>query len=407
MIPCPWFDWIDGFRRPISLHRITGTLALAGTTIALLFGTADAQLLPPGNIPGSAPPGVQGQRPGAGASDTSTCVRLEGALAQLDSASNATPDTARRYEDAINRQRYELDQTIVQSRRQGCDQGGGFFTFGAPRSPQCTQLDEQIKKMRSNMDRMTSELGTMRGGSDMNRDLQRRQLVSQLSQNNCGPQYRTASQSQPPRQRGLLETLFGGGNEESTWQGGAADMPSSSTFRTMCVRTCDGYFFPISYATVPSRFGEDERTCKQLCPASEASLFVHRNPGEEIAQAVSIGGQPYSETPNAFKYRQAFNSSCSCRAPGQSWADALGVDRDQTLQQGDIIVTEQRAKQMSQPRAVAGKSQTQFSAPPSQAQSPGGQPKDQAKEEAKEEAPLTPIPAGRVRVVGPLFYPVR
>ncbi len=388
----------------MSPQRITGTLALAGTALALLFSTAGAQLLPPANVPGGPPPpGMQGQRPGS-SSDASTCVRLEGALAQLDSVSNASPDTARRYEDAINRQRFELDQTIVQSRRIGCDQGGGFFTFGAPRSPQCAQLDEQIKKMRSNMDRMTSELGTMRGGSDMNRDLQRRQLVSQLSQNNCGPQYRNASQSQPPRQRGLLDTIFGGGwNDESTWQGGAADMPSSSTFRTMCVRTCDGYFFPISYATVPSRFGDDERTCKQLCPASEATLYVHRNPGEEIAQAVSIGGQPYSEMPNAFKYRQAFNSACSCRAPGQSWADALGVDRDQTLQQGDIIVTEQRAKQMAQPRAVTGKGQTQFSPPPSQAQSPSGQPQEQA----KEEAPLTPIPAGRVRVVGPQFYPVR
>ena len=34
-------------------------------------------------------------------------------------------------------------------------------------------------------------------------------------------------------------------------------------------------------------------------------------------------GEPYTELPNAFAYRKAFNSSCSCRAPGQSWSEAL------------------------------------------------------------------------------------
>lgn len=395
------------------LHRFAQTLAASGFALTLLASAAGAQLLPPANVPGSLPPppGMQPPRPPAGGGEASTCLKLESALAQLDSVSNANPDTVRRYEDAINRQRHELDQTIVQSRRTGCDQGGGFFTFGASRPPQCAQLDDQIRRMRANMDRMTSELGTMRGGTDMNRDLQRRQLVSQLSQNNCGAQYRNAAQ--PPRQqRGLLESLFGGGgwNEESNWQGGGMDLPGAGTYRTMCVRSCDGYFFPVSYATVPARFGDDERTCKQLCPASEASLYVHRNPGEEIDQAVSISGQPYTQHPNAFKYRQSFANGCSCRAAGQSWADALGVDRDQTVQQGDIVVDERRARQMSQPRAATGtKGQpqggaTKGSPPANSAQQPAGEP---AKQEAKEEAPLTPIPNGRVRVVGPQFYPVR
>lgn len=381
-------------------QRFAQTLTVSGAAFVLLLSAAGAQLLPPANIPGG-PPGGAAPRP-PGGSEASTCLRLESALAQLDSVSNASPDTVRRYEDAINRQRFELDQTIVQSRRIGCDQGGGFFVFGASRPPQCAQLDDQIRRMRANMDRMTSELGTMRGGNDMNRDLQRRQLISQLSQNNCGQQYRNASQ--PPRQqRGLLESLFGGGwNEESNWQGGGMDLPGAGTYRTMCVRTCDGYFFPVSYATVPARFGDDERTCKQLCPASEATLYVHRNPGEEIDQAVSVSGQPYTAHPNAFKYRQAFNSGCSCRAPGQSWADALGVDRDQTLQQGDIVVDERRAKQMSQARPVTG---TKGQQPTAKGSQPNTAP--ETKEQAKEEAPLTPIPNGRVRVVGPQFYPVR
>lgn len=377
--------------------RLAGTLGLAAASLAALLGAAAAQLLPPQNVPGGPPPGVQGVRPLYGPSDSAACLRLEGALAQLDSVSNANPDQIRRYEEAINRQRFELDQTIVQGRRLGCDTGNSFFIFGAQRPPQCDRLNDQIGRMRANLDRMISELGSLRGGgTDLNRDLQRRQLINQLAQNNCGPQYRQAA-PQPQRPRGLLEALFGSGlREESTIDSGPLDMPLGSTYRTLCVRTCDGFFFPISFATVPARFTEDEHTCRRLCPAADTMLFAHRNPGEEVEQAVSINGLPYTELPNAFKYRQTYNGSCSCRAAGQSWAEALGVTRDETLQQGDILVTEQRAKQMSQPRPTL--QQQKAKAPQTEEPAPV----------AKEEPPPATVPGDRrIRTVGPPFYSAR
>jgi hypothetical protein len=132
-------------------------------------------------------------------------------------------------------------------------------------------------------------------------------------------------------------------------------------------------------------------------------LFAYRNPGEEIDQAVSINGTPYTQLPNAFKYRQAYNSSCSCRGTGQSWADALGVTRDETFQQGDILVTEQRARQMSQPRPTflqkdKGKGQPDLAAPANQTTAPV----------AKEEPPPATVRGDRkIRTVGPPFYTVR
>jgi hypothetical protein len=390
--------------------RLAGIASLAAVSLTVLLGTAGAQLLPPQNVPGGPPPGVQAPRPMYGPTDRAACVRLESALAQLD-APAATPGTdpeqTRRYEEAINRQRFELDQTIMQGRRLGCDSGNSFFIFGPQRPPQCDRLNDQIGRMRSNLDRMISELGSLRGGgTDLNRDLQRRQLVNQLAQNNCGPQYRQAATPPPQRQRGLLETLFGGGGwrEESTVEASPLDLPGGgNTYRTLCVRTCDGFFFPISFATVPGRFGDDEQTCKRLCPAAETMLFAHRNPGEEVDQAVSINGTPYTQMPNAFKYRQAFNSSCSCRASGQSWAEALGVTRDETFQQGDILVTEQRAKQMSQPRPIAG--QVKGKGQPNATTLPAEQPQQPV---AKEEPPPATVPGDRrVRTVGPQFYPVR
>ncbi len=84
-------------------------------------------------------------------------------------------------------------------------------------------------------------------------------------------------------------------------------------------------------------------------------LYTHRNPGEDISRAVSSStGRFYTELPNAFAYRKAFNNACSCRMPGQTWADALRQLDDQTVERGDIVVqTEEQAKALSQPRIDA------------------------------------------------------
>ena len=135
------------------------------------------------------------------------------------------------------------------------------------------------------------------------------------------------------------------------------DGAPSGTYRTVCVRTCDGYYFPISYSTVASRFADDEHTCQRLCPASEVALYSYRNPGEDMEQAVSVSGQPYTALPNAFRYRKEFTAACSCRKPGQSWADALkNADDSTTLESGDIVVTDQNAKALSQAPKATGKS---------------------------------------------------
>lgn len=389
----------------MTLVRFTGLTAACG--LMLLTGAA-AQPIPPGNVPNGAPPGVYTPPPGGQRSGptNSVCLRLEGALAQLDSAANnAAPDTSQRYEDAIARQRYELDQTIMQGRRLGCDSGGGFFIFGAPRRPpQCDQINHHISRMRGNIDRMTAELSHTRGGSDVNRDMQRRRLLVSLQQNNCGPQYRSAAPQQQAHSKNFLEKLFGGWQEESNVNAAplaVPNVPASSTFQTLCVRTCDGYYFPISYATVPARFAEDERTCKRLCPAAETALYTHRNPGEDMKQAISISGQPYTALPTAFKYRQELIPNCSCRAAGQSWADALGVGKDQTVQQGDIIVTKERAKQLAQPKQA--KQQPGGGGAPSKTTSEkpetSGGPAQQNQAHAESNR--------KVRVVGPEFYPTQ
>ncbi len=216
-------------------------------------------------------------------------------------------------------------------------------------SPQCAPINSQIQRLRGDLDRMLSELEQLKSGTT-DRDSQRRAVIGQLAQNNCGAQYTAAARSSGPA--GFFEALLGGGTVVTPGGDGAP----AGTYRTVCVRTCDGYYFPISYSTVPGRFIDDERACHRQCPAAETVLYSYRNPGEQMEQAVSVSSQqPYTALPNAFRYRKELVAACSCRAPGQAWADALrNADDNTTLESGDIIVTDKNAKALAQP-ASSGK----------------------------------------------------
>src|SRR5262245_3792116 len=376
--------------------------------VALLFmafaGPAAAQYAPPASVPGSA------QRNPA-------CLRLESQLTAVDrgTVEPARAEQIKRYEEVIGKQQGELDRLNQQAQRLGCS-GGGFFALFSGQPAQCGQLNNQIQQIRASIDRLLGELQRVQGNSG-EREGQRRSILVALGQNDCGPQYRQYANTQG----GFFETLFGirapfGTAPESP-------MTGSGTYRTVCVRTCDGYYFPISYSTVPNKFYEDERLCQRLCPASEVALYSHRNPGEDVAQAVSSSGRSYSELPTAFSYRKQYNAACSCRAPGQSWAEALRQLDDHTLERGDIVVTEEQAKALSQPRidaqgkpirleanparnapaaknaaaaAAKGAAAAQNPAPPAATPAP-----------PPEEPPEEDRSKRKVRSVGPVFLPTR
>jgi hypothetical protein len=301
---------------------------------------------------GTAPAPAQGMYPPPAQAPNPVCTRLEAQLTAIDRGAGdpAGAETARRYEDAAAKQQAELDRTLAQSRRLGCE-GGGFFSLFSGQNPQCSGLNQQIQQQRGNLDRMLGELQRVQGGGGA-QESQRQTVIAALAQANCGPQYRAAAQ----QQRGFFDSLFGGNRNAPPDQGGFSGAPDgSATFRTVCVRTCDGYYYPISFSTTQARFQDDEQTCRRTCPAAEVMLFTHRNPGEDMTSAVSIDGRAYTSLPNAFKYRQSFDPACSCRQAGQSWADALGSMRDSTVERGDIVVTEERAKAMAAPRDAQGR----------------------------------------------------
>jgi hypothetical protein len=335
------------------------------------------------------------------------CGRLEAQLAAIDRGAGADPARAeqtRRIEETLNRQQADLDRAQAQWQRLGC-QPATLFSIFTNQPAQCGSLGNQISQIRAAIDRTTADLERSRHSADD--DMQRQAVIGALAQNNCGPQYRVAT---APRPKGILETLFGGGdNPDGPLPPGAVDpLMGGGGYRTLCVRTCDGYYFPISFSTSPAHFAEDEQACQKLCPASEAVLYTHRNPGEDVAQAVSSSGRIYKDLANAFRYRREFTPSCSCKQPGQTWAEALGQTRDSTIERGDIIVTEEKAKALSQPR---GDATSRTSASRQDTRKPtGNMPVAAPADAASDTAPAaTPANPGKrsVRIVGPTFTPAQ
>jgi hypothetical protein len=96
-----------------------------------------------------------------------------------------------------------------------------------------------------------------------------------------------------------------------------------------CVRTCDGRYFPISASDGQSRAA----SCNSFCPASDTKVVY----GGSIDNATTDSGKPYSELPNAFRYRNELVAGCSCNGKDQTGLAPVKIENDPTLRRGDIV----------------------------------------------------------------------
>src|SRR6201747_2880015 len=117
-----------------------------------------------------------------------------------------------------------------------------------------------------------------------------------------------------PAPRGEMRSRYAGG-------GGQA----------FCVRTCDGRHFPLPASDNASRAA----SCNSFCPASETKVVY----GSNIDNAATEGGRPYSELPNAFRYRQEIVAGCTCNGKDQIGLAPVKIEDDPTLRKGDIIAS--------------------------------------------------------------------
>lgn len=275
---------------------------------------------------------------GAAVAQSPACNNWRAELASLQGQRGGDPRAAQ----AAQRVGSQLAQLSSQYRSMGCERGG-FLFFGEQPPPQCGGIRAQLGQLQAQYGALQRQ--AQGGGVE-----QRRAQLAALIDNNCRDQ-----------RRGFFETIFGieprRGEIDSTLPELDPDQPQDSGEErarqggpyTVCVRTCDGFFFPLANSP-GGRDGQDEM-CQALCPGTETLAFGMSN-GGDVQNAVSRStGTPYASLPNALKYTRSFDAACTCRAPGQSWSQAL-QDAESLIEQrkGDIIVTEQRSLEMSRPK---------------------------------------------------------
>jgi hypothetical protein len=114
-----------------------------------------------------------------------------------------------------------------------------------------------------------------------------------------------------------------GAPRRDDWGGDEERPPVVSTYRTVCVRLCDGYYFPISFAVTSDRLDRDRNVCASRCGA-QGRLFVHRSMDTSTDDMVDLQGRPYRNLPTAFLYRTEYVPTCKCQP--DPW-DAASLDR--------------------------------------------------------------------------------
>ncbi|MGD9913596.1 MAG: DUF2865 domain-containing protein [Rhizobiaceae bacterium] len=280
--------------------RIAAALALA--TASLAFVVADAEAA------------------------SRACRQIEAQLAGGSGGSGSV----KKYEKAIAAQQQQIAKARAQAREASC--GMSFLNLGRER---CGPINATIKRMEANLSALQKKKGELSGG--MLSRSERARLVAALDANGCRDDgQRVASNDRPrgdltggrTRDGGsLFNQLFGGGVKprdefmaESrvrvALRPGGGFEGGGGQYRTMCVRTCDGYYFPMSGASSAANFERDQKNCESMCPGTEVKLFYHRAATEESEAMVSVSdGQPYTTLPTAFQYRDprvTRNAQCGC-----------------------------------------------------------------------------------------------
>ena len=256
------------------------------------------------------------------------CQKIERKFSALGQF-HASHKSARywQYEKAIRQQRKEINKTIKIAQRSGCPSSKGLVIMGGVRN--CNPVVSALNRMRGNLIHLENDHRKLESETDIR--LQKRiRLQRALQVNHCD-----RGQTQPDesiyatgrktaKRKSLTELLFRNrtyredGEKKYPYEkndlGSSMIARFSNTYRTLCVRSCDGYYFPISFSTIPSRFDDDSNLCQNMCPNRDVSLYYHPIPAEDSEEMISYRtGQPYTDLPMAFSYRKQVNEACSCQ----------------------------------------------------------------------------------------------
>jgi len=132
----------------------------------------------------------------------------------------------------------------------------------------------------------------------------------------------------------MIRMPFASEGDSVTVPPDATQRPRVSAYgggQAFCVRTCDGRYFPLTGADRESRAS----SCNSFCPASKTEVVY----GGNIDSAATENGKPYSELPNAFRYRNEIVSGCTCNGKDQFGLAKIDIANDPTVRKGDLVAS--------------------------------------------------------------------
>ncbi len=239
------------------------------------------------------------------------CLQLEQRLVAEGSRGNQSRDVLPKIEAEMRQLDREIRSTEIQLDRSECYETW-LFSRTLRRSRTCVDLARRTEDLRRRQSDLDIQRQQIMGQST--RSMQD-EIIRELARNNCG-----ASYQQEARRRGGSNNPFGSFFWQDEDSGPGARPPTNqfgalpyATYRTLCVRLCDGYYFPISFSTLPNHFPSDVDACQSRC-AAPTELYYHQNPGGAVEEMVSARDQkPYTSLRNAFRHRKEYVKGCSCK----------------------------------------------------------------------------------------------
>ena len=147
------------------------------------------------------------------------------------------------------------------------------------------------------------------------------------------PSLRTHERIRPVESAGPSRPRPSNGSHLASAQGGG-----NGAGAAVCVRMCDGAFFPL--ASAGSAMGQ-EQTCSSLCPGAPTRVYYLQNGADKgIEGAVSARtGAPYESLPVAYRFTKTHDQTCSCQSQNFSRGQIANFLNDHTLRSGDSVMT--------------------------------------------------------------------
>lgn len=252
----------------------------------------------------------------AAAAASRLCRQLQAELARL--SEQGSPE-ALRYQEAAEIQRSEIDVARGEAADFGCDRA-----IAGEMIAECAGLNAKIDEMARNLEDLEGRL------AGLSETRERARLLDALAASGCPrqePEAEAGAADQDLFEEVLGGTIIrGGASQDATDDGrypkriviGKGEGSGSGEFRTLCVRTCDGYFFPMSNGAALSDFERDQKNCEAACPGTDVELFYHLADGEAQEDMVSARtAEPYRDLPSAYRYKRANlprTPGCGCNA---------------------------------------------------------------------------------------------